>query len=214
MVQPRTYLPAFLRSQAFLQLFINLARDCWLRAFVQLWKSLIIMTLVFHDFVKQMENWQFQEASEFVPSFTGFLERIHCLGSLCYHTGRTWVKYHLPGSGGARSWLDKSWRCSSVMSRMAGIWNRRVNMCGDLGAKIFRRAMRQYSLASEASHRNSSLQKCKTELSFQHRRLIYAIGMEMFIELIFYLPMNLNICIIQSNQAICCSPPITSRWPF
>lgn len=43
------------------------------------------------------------------------------------------------------------------MSRMAGMWKRRVKVWGFLGAKMFNKAIRQYNRASALSQRRSSL---------------------------------------------------------
>ena len=105
-------------------------------------------------------------------TLTASLSRVWCLWWQRQSQG-------LPGRGGARSWLDSSCRCSRVMSRMAGMWKRRVNRWGSLGAKMLSRAMRQYSLASAASQRSSSLQgkgRGGAELWRSGHRIGWAVG--------------------------------------
>ena len=105
-------------------------------------------------------------------TLTASLSRVWCLWWQRQSQG-------LPGRGGARSWLDSSCRCSRVMSRMAGMWKRRVNRWGSVGAKMLSRAMRQYSLASAASQRSSSLQgkgRGGAELWRSGHRIGWAVG--------------------------------------
>ncbi len=74
------------------------------------------------------------------------------------------IRMTSPGRGGASSWLDKSCRCSSVMSRTAGMWKRRVNVWGLLGAKMLSNAMRQYRRARALSQRSSSLKHTNAQV--------------------------------------------------
>jgi len=69
--------------------------------------------------------------------------------------------------------LDSSCRCSRVMSRMAGMWKRRVKVWGFLGAKMLSRAMRQYSRARALSQRSSSLEAQRSSASSADLRSVW-----------------------------------------
>lgn len=60
------------------------------------------------------------------------------------------------------------------MSRIAGMWKRRVKVWGFLGAKMLSKAIRQYNRASALSQRSNSLkQRKKTDFEHKYSMHVY-----------------------------------------